>query len=491
MKLFKYHINFKAFAVLLIALALGSCKKALQLDPISEYSLDQYFKSTAQANAALRGGYRTLQTALNQEFVYYGEGRSDNVAEGGGSLSSNTLSVLNNTLDGNLSYARWDPFYNVIKQANLLIKNVPLMRANNVIISDADYNRILGQAYGLRALAYFYIVRVWGDAPLVTEPLGNIEDLNALKTPKVDKSIIYSLISDDLKKALIAPTSNSSNQETRGMLTRNAIYAMQTDYYMWRNMPDSAILSSSRLIKDDGTSVSSSYKLVELYNPSANYSFGNTNIDQSPYSKMFVDGLSDESIFEVVYSFNENINSNIFGIYGNNNSQFYGNSEFVSSFGNDLRAIATFKNDIRVYKFFPKGTYDQTTQNDKNVIVYRLADIMLLRAEALNIQNRRDEAFLLVNMIRRRAGLAEITQLTYNSYSTADAQEVILEERRKELCFEGKRWFDLVRTGKVFTKVINPVTMQPRITDPRNLVWPISLDVIRENPLIEQNEFYK
>ncbi len=491
MRNLKYIINIKALALLIVATSFVSCKKSLDLDPITDYALDKYFESTKQADAVLFGAYRRLQIATNQEFIYYGEGRTDNVEVGGGSPSTNTLSVLNNTLNGNLSYSKWDDYYQVIKQANLLIKNVPAMRENGIAIADADYNRILGQAYALRALSYFYIVRIWGDAPLITKPFGSISDLNALRSPRVDKNILYDFISADLKKALIAPTSNGKNDENRGMITKAAVYAIQTDYYMWRNFPDSALVSSSQLIKDDGTSKLSNYKLVELYNASANYSFGNTTIDESPYSKMFTEGLSSESIFEVVFSFDENNTSNIFGIYGNNNAQFYGNAEFASSFGNDLRAIATFRNDQRVYKFFPKASFDQSKENDKNVIIYRLADIMLLRAEALNTLNRRDEAFTLVNAIRKRAGAPLSDTLSYNAYSTAEAEDVILDERRKELCFEGKRWFDLVRTGRVFSAIVDPKTDLPRITDPNNIYWPISFDVIRQNPLIEQNEFYK
>lgn len=480
----------KSVVVLFAIVALSACKKSLELDPISDFATDKYFESAKQAEGALYGAYRRLQIATNQEFIYYGEGRTNNVVQGSKSPSSNTLSVLSNTLNGNLSYSRWDDYYSVIKQANLLIKNVPLMREKKIVISDADYNRVLGQAYALRALSYFYIVRIWGDAPLVLEPFGDITDLDILKTPRVDKNLLYDLIDADLKKALICPTSNGANEENRGMITRGAVYAIQTDYYMWRSDFDNALLASKNLVKEtDGSPASSAYKLVELANTNANYSFGNTTIDESPYSKMFTQGLSDESIFEVVFSYDEDNNSNIFGIYGNNNAQFFANTEFSALFGNDLRAIATFKND-QIYKFFPKGTFDQSKENDKNVIIYRLADIMLLRAEALNAKNRRDEAFVLVNKIRVRAGQAPVTALAYNAYSTAEAEDYILDERRRELCYEGKRWFDLVRTGRVFTKLLDEAGL-PKITDPNNVYWPISLDIIRENPLITQNEFYK
>src|SRR5690606_32249112 len=100
------------------------------------------------------------------------------------------ISVINNALDGNLSYSDWGNFFSVIKQANLIIKNVPLMRERGVNVSDADYNKLLGQALGLRALSYFYLVRIWGDVPLITEPVEKETDLNVFKTPRVDKEII-------------------------------------------------------------------------------------------------------------------------------------------------------------------------------------------------------------------------------------------------------------------------------------------------------------
>src|SRR5690606_10578021 len=130
---------------------------------------------------------------------------------------------------------------------------------------------------------------------------------------------------------------------------------------------------------------------------------------------------------------------------------------------------------------------DQSTQNDKNVMIYRLADVMLLRAEALNARNQRAQAFLLVNKIRERAGLIAIAADEYEAYTEEEAQEIILTERQKELCFEGKRWFDLVRTGRAI-EVMQPIN---GMSDPNNLVWPINLNVIRQNPQIEQNEFYK
>jgi hypothetical protein len=486
MKTLKYKGQLLLAFISICAITL-SCKKALNLTPTTEYASSKYFESSSQAYAVLYGAYYQLQVVINQEFIYYGESRSDNVTVGGGSINNNTLSVINNDLDGNLSYSDWGNFYAVIKQANLLIENVPLMREKGITVRDVDYNKLLGQAYGLRALAYFYLVRIWGDVPLVVKPVQNESDINAFKTPRVSKEIIYQQISTDLILARsLLPTTNSTSEETRAMLTRGAIDAMQTDYYMWRNMPDSAVITSARLIATNGDPVYATYKLVELATPAliANPAL----IDNAPFSKIFTEGFSEESIFEVAFSFDENNLSNIFGIYGNVNAQFFAGGYLLNSFeDNDLRALATFRSVYQIYKFFPKTGFDQSTQNDKNVIIYRLADVMLLRAEALNEASRRADAFLLVNKIRTRAGVSPITATVFNGYTKEQAQDFILEERQRELCFEGKRWFDLVRTGKAI-QVMQPIN---GLSDVNNLVWPISLKIIRQNQLIEQNEFYK
>jgi len=479
MKKLIYKIKFLTIGLTLSA-SMQSCEKMLDLSPTTEYASRDYFASTSQAYAVLYGAYYQLQTAINQEFIYYGEARSDNVKFGGGSLSNNTLSVIQNALDGNLAYSDWGNFYSVIKQANLVIKKVPLMRERGINVRDADYNKLIGQALGLRALTYFYLVRIWGDVPLIIEPVEKETDLNVFKTPRIAKEIIYQQISTDLVRArALLPTTNANNMETRGMLTRGAIDAMQTDFYMWRNMPDSAIITSARLINAAGEPAYATYKLAELYNPNIDYRVSGNSIDNAPYSLMFTQGLSEESIFEVVFSFEDNNTSNIYGIYGNINAQFAARDELAGAFlDTDLRVLTNFRSSTQIYKFFPKTGFDQSTQNDKNVMIYRLSDVMLLRAEALNARNQRAQAFLLVNKIRERAGLTAIAAAEYEAYTEEEAQEVILTERQKELWFEGKRWFDLVRTGKAIED------MQPinGISDPNNLVWPINLNVIRQNP---------
>lgn len=481
----KYKITFKiCIGCLLSAVLFFSCKKSLEKNPITEYSTNNFFNEPAQANAALTGAYSLVQNAFNTEFIYYGEARADNLVIALEN-SSNTINVLNNTLDANMSYSDWGNYYRIINQVNLIIKNLPLMKQKGLYgANDSDYNRVMGQALGLRAYCYFYMTRIWGNVPLITEPTETPNNLKDFQIPRTDTTLVYKQISSDLAMAeALLPRTYSNNQQTHATLTQGAINAIQTDFYMTRNMPDSALVSSAKVIN------SGTYKLAALYDPSIDYITNQKLIDNAPYSKMFTDGFSDESIFEVAFSYLENNNSGIYGTYGGTfESQFAASDSIISKFDlNDLRLITDFRNDNYVYKFFPKVGFDKITQNDKNVILYRLADIMLLRAEALNTVGRRDDSFKLVNQIRERAGVPAIDATVYNAYTREQAEDFILDERDRELCFEGKRFFDLVRTGRIF-KVMKPIN---GLSDPQNVLWPINLSIIRENPQIVQNQFYK
>jgi hypothetical protein len=271
---------------------------------------------------------------------------------------------------------------------------------------------------------------------------------------------------------------------------------------MWRKNIDSALITSKRIL--DNTT---QYKLAALYDPAVDYfSKPQTDIDNTEYAKMFIDGFSQESIFEIAYSFDEGTTSGLLALFagGAGNAQFVADPAFASKFSStDLRDLINFKLGVQIFKNFPKGTFNRTTENDKNIILYRLADIILLRAEAFIAKGDRAAAWTMLRRIRERVfGVASATNTSNNNItgptgsnemaafmalSRSAAHDVILEERQKELCFEGKRWYDLVRTGRAFS-VMGPIN---GLSNPENILFPINLNIIRQNPLIEQNNFYK
>ncbi|KQS36775.1 hypothetical protein ASG14_06975 [Pedobacter sp. Leaf194] len=488
------------------ALTCISCKKALQKDPVTEYSSNNFWKEPAQASAALSGAYLRLQTALNTEFSYYGDGRADLltlVQEN----NTQSIAVVKNRLDPSQAFTDWGGFYRVINQSNLIIKNVKEMNSKGLYVNKTtEYNRVLGQALGLRAMCYFYMTRVWGNVPLIVEPTENNGDINSFKIPRTDTLQVYKQVSADLTQARnLLPASYSDIQQTRATLTRGGIDAILTDYYMWRNNIDSALITSKRI-----TDNSTQYRLATLANPAINYfALPQADIDNTEYASMFTNGFGPESIFEIAYSYEENTTSGLLALFagGIGVAQFYASTDFTSSFtGSDLRALVNFKSEVQIFKNFPKGSFDRTTDNDKNIILYRLADILLMRAEAFVQKGDNASAFALLKQVRERAfgpisttavpnpnndpingPTGSVEQAKFISSNKKAAQNIILNERKKELCFEGKRFYDLIRTGKAI-EVMGPIN--GLLTAP-NILWPINLNVIRQNPLIEQNSFYK
>ena len=139
-------------------------------------------------------------------------------------------------------------------------------------------------------------------------------------------------------------------------------------------------------------------------------------------------------------------------------------------------------------------------QNQAKVPLYRWADILLMRAEALNWKNNdKVGATAIVNQIRTRVKAGNLDPANYNGLATQlDMEKAILDERQLELFGEGKRWFDLVRTGRVLTTMDPLIRQRQRnlgigqtgFTDPRLILWPISRSALTKDPLLVQNPPY-
>lgn len=478
-----FYILIKTITLICIVSTVLSCSKMLDTKPITEYSNENYWTEKPHAQAALAGAYRLLQTALGPEFAYYGEGRTDNLK-----LYRETnevaINLITNTIDPSMDIADWGQFYTVIKQCNEILLNVPKMAEKGLLTTtDEDYKNIIGEALGLRALCYFYMVRLWGDVPLITEPV--VEANQNIFNPRADTAAVLAQIKADLDAARpLVPATHADNNRFRARIMRGAIDAMLTDYHMWRHDYANALITSARIM------AVTSYQLAPLYNAAIDYTASEnaTLLYNTGYCNMFTKGFSTESIFEIDFAYAEGTSSGLVSPYRRPNAFFKGSLKMEGRFeSDDLRGLIVMDEDAYIAKFFEREGYNNSTMNDKSIIVYRLADIILLRAEALNELDRRPEAFTLVNQIRARAGAAPVLETTYTAFTKKAATDFILDERDRELCFEGKRWFDLVRTGRAL-EVMNPIN---GINNPGNLLWPVSLDALRSNPKLVQNEFYK
>lgn len=455
----------KLIIILIISSLVVSCSDLLDKAPISSFSADGFYKTTSDAQTGVYGIYDAAQSAFRLNFAYWGEGRADNVKT---AQSGEGLALMQNNLDASIGSSYWGDLYNIINRANYAIKYIP----NVYKEGDATGNQLIAEAKALRALAYFYLVRVWGDVPVITEPYLSIDQ--NIFVSKTDKETVLNLVEDDLKFAAQNCKDKFGDNRDRIMFTKGSVNALLTHVYMWRHKYDDA-LTTSKLVLDNTL-----YSLV-------------TTMDD--WGKIFTTGYSKESIFEVAYSDKETNSLRV--LYAIGSYAIYTPSEkFKSSYETGDKRIdyvynVTLADPKAIWKYLGKGISDEVaTASKQDIVLIRLADIMLLRAEALTkkggAQNITD-ALILLNKIRTRAGLT-----AYNTEADAiaaygDLESAILHERSIELCFEGHRWFDLVRTGKAIS------TMKPLngLSDEKNLVWPISTTSLQKNPNLLQNEYYK
>lgn len=449
------------FGTALIFFATACTDSFLDKEPISSFPGQGFYKKPSDAQAGVNGIYNSLQSLFRINFAYWGEGRADNVLT---RHSGDPFALQQNALTPIINSARWDNFYTLISRANYAIKYTPQVFGDG----ESDLKKqLLGQSHALRGIAYFYLVRIWGGVPLVTEPYESVEqDVFVSRNTEAE---VLAKVEEDLLFAVENASSSYSGARNRVLITKGVAYAFLTQLYMWQKQYDKAIAAAEKVLADG------QYALVSM----------------NDWNDIFVKGQSTESIFEVGYNEIQINALRILYALGSD-SDYVPSARFIASIeAGDLRKPRIY--DVtevqprKIWKFFGQGFKDESPDpSSNNIVLTRLADIILLKAEAHARLNQSTEALELLNRIRRRAGIAVLDEAAANNlYGTLVA--TILHERSIELCFEGHRWFDLVRTGTAIS------TMKPinGLSSEDNLVWPLHESATLRNTNLKQNEFYK
>jgi starch-binding outer membrane protein, SusD/RagB family len=466
------------WVLVLLSFTFGACEKVTDQAPVSEFTQESFWKNAESAASGTAAIYDRLQTAMgsgNSNVVVHGDARADLFTLGTGGLTqASLLAVVNNDLASSNDYAAWDDYYRTILQANLVLKYVP--KISDPTLTAALRDRYIGEASFVRALCYFYIVRLWGNAPLFTQPVSSPTD--NFKLPKTSKEVILDTIENDLNRALTRVPAITTDFSTRLRANVAGARSLLTDVYLWRGKNQQAADMASLVINDPQVKLATRFS--DMFHPVAT-----TNPFPDPIRN------NQEFIFQVHFSNLQldqlNEISRMFLVVSNSgNHRLAPSTKLQSSFETgDTRSISTWNGD-QIVKF--RGS-SQTINpalrfHDNNIIVYRLADIILMRAEALakiNTAQSRADAVSEYNKVRNRAFVqpagspSVAVPATITAASTSDEIiDAILLERMRELTAEGKRWFDLVRNNKVMTTPgVNGVSGS------NELLWPIADDEIR------------
>lgn len=492
-----------SYLLLSIAALFNISCTLLDQEPESFWGDGSYFKNEEQLRATLYGGYARMQDALGGNFLVYGDCRSDAFYEYN-QTKTDIINIVRNNITPYNSYCTWAPIYKVIQQANLVIAETPPLReAGKISVSEAD--ALMGQAFCMRAFAYFWIVRVWGAAPLVLTPSQG-DDYDA-RMVRASETEVLGQIRHDLAQAQVLLTPSSE----RVYFTQGAAYAIEAQVCAWEHDWAGVIAANRHVFdRDEENRISSDrYSLAKLYTPEYTPSMNISSafyqyITDCEYGGIFNTGKSKESIFELSYSIEDkDSNSSLYALVAKSEAvrpRLEVKSLFSAVKASDWRFYINFyANNPRHTKYFIN--FVDVTRSARNVVLVRLADLILLEAEALirlneteNDAEVRQENFeaavALINLIRNRAGGAAY-EIDIESLSVNDTDlllSTVLNERLFELLGEGHRYFDLIRNGKV-TEVMTPINGQ---SDLRSVVWPIYYtEVIYSKGTIEQNEYYK
>jgi hypothetical protein len=452
---------------LLGSATLTGCKKFLDIKPQSEITGANFYRLPSDAESGLIGCYDALQpdSYYGFDMETYGDVTSDNAYAGGDNPANIQMDEFN-TDANNANISRdWNQIYQAIGRTNDVIDNVSKMDAG--IFQGDRKNQIIGEAKFLRGLHYFNLVRIFGTVPLITSQLKDTKPEN-INAGNSTIEAIYTQIINDLTDAVSKlPKDNATGRTTKGAAE--------------------GILAKVYLTNKDWTKAADfSGQVMSL----------NKYVLVSNYDNLWSGKNTAESLFEVQFTGGTEGNTmpDLFLPFPLATYEFLKFStpteDMIAAYEpNDQRKAASIifanqyygKNFPHVYKYRNAAGFAAPT----NVPVLRYADILLMRAEALNeISYPSTEALSILNQIRNRAGLT--IPKTLIDYPSQDALRIaIAKERRVELAFEGHRWFDLLRTGKAIS------TLQGKYPITTNkLLFPIPQNQLDKNPNLKQNLGY-
>lgn len=437
-----------------------SCKKFLDEKPISTLAPENFWKSETDATSWMAGIYNSLQTTLGTNWFDWGEVRSDNVRVGG--TGNAQLTMITNTLSANdpdiNGITRWTNLYTTISLCNYGIKYLQVMIDDNVEGKADIYQDYLGQCYGLRALMYFYALRVWGRAPIHTEPVQSLSQPIELPRSSVDE--LKKLIQGDIDEAI---KTIGSNRTKKFYLQKAAAYALKTDVHMWFQEYDQALEASDHFITESGaTWVNGIAAWKEIFTDPVNSPETVFNLYWSAPERGGAVGVcqkmgssSNTNQYEVTNEVWHEFKDRVDPVSGQTiDGRYWAQWDTVAMYDDVTYDAAV----AQMGKFFPWRTVpgagftlQGNSDCDVKIPIYRFADIMLLRAEALAHKGRHQEALDIVNKVRSRVGYTvQATLADYTGDITKGIERTILKERQLELIGEGKRWFDLSRIDKIY-----------------------------------------
>lgn len=424
------------------------------MQPELQVDESQAITNASTAEAALNGLYNRLGSD-----GYYGSNFQSLAYLSGGDVqwtgsqgAPQEITSRKLTADNGYVSSAWSAIYRTILQANYLLETVPTL--TDPLLTADRKNQIQGEAYALRALSYFDLVRGWGGVQVILKATRTSSDNTGITRGSVDDT--YAQVLKDLTAAepLLSATTN------RNKVTRKTVWALRARYHLYRQEWEQAETYASKLIDD------ANYKLAK------------------PYSSFFANNAvaTPESVFEIAYSNSfKNGNYNWWLPPSLSGRREWAPNDKLVALLNDPNVGGNRK--ALIAQTSPPGNlwygklYYRTPLGTDPAYVIRMAELYLIRAEARAQLGKTAAALADLNAVRDRAAVPA------SQAATKEALLLAIEtERQVEFPFEADRWFNLIRTGRVATVL--------GITDASKYVLPIPNSEILADKALTQNQGY-
>ncbi|HMO62826.1 MAG TPA: RagB/SusD family nutrient uptake outer membrane protein [Ferruginibacter sp.] len=444
-------------ALLITTVTLTSCKKFLDVAPKESTSDDITIVDENSARTAVRGIFNQLSSNAYYGYTFQTLGffSGDNIQYTGSQTVNRQLTNHDVKSDLGALATSWSGIYNTINRANNALEKIPQLPVT-ATFTEAVKNQLIGEAYFVRALAYFDLGRTWGGVQLILKPVTSPASRPVIKRSTLAET--YKQVQDDLDaaEALLPNTVN------RIRATRKTVWALKARLFLYQKQWDKAVEFATKLIEDK-----TNYDLLKPYNSFFANSASNTK----------------ESVLELYYTST---------VTNNQSSQWLPTTKGGVGWIRPTLQIAELLNNPLIggtrssllQKAVVSGIEDwygnlyYRTPGTDPAFLIRIAELYLIRAEAYANLDKLTEATADLNAIRERAGLAALPVNGKNDLLLA-----IENENRVEFAFENHRWYDLVRTGRAASVL--------GITNADKLLLPIPFrEVLADAPNLEQNPSY-
>ena len=482
----------KFFVVLSVVLLMTSgCKKILEVTPQSSITEETYFKNEGDFEPYVTGIYTFMRSFANN--ITHGTERSEELVAAQNSRFGVAWTQIITPSSGAINYNDW---YRAIGHCNLLLERIK----DFPFSSEDTKKRIVAETYALRAYFYFSLARIVGDAPLMLEA---ITDENVPLLPRSPAADVLKQVQSDLDAALASFKSMTNfavnNYPSRYRFAYASAQTLKADAKLW----SAKVLTGGNADLNDAITALNE---VELSGRTLNADFKNATTIRAasnPETVLAAFYLRDET------GANYGLNALPFltGIQGALNLdslpyvQTTVNGQGAYQISPKSRALFTSPDKRIPFTWvterqasgskiswitkLPGTKYADDRVSDNDIIIYRLADVFLMKAEAYAALNNTTQAIEYLNKVRVRAGTGNYTGAT----DKATVEKEILDERGREFFFENKRWYDLVRFHKGGT--INVYTYVPNLVGKTTpLYWPLNTTVLANNSQVQQTTGY-